>query len=99
MDNNNYDENLLRVNRETNLIEPRRKNLGKEITDNLPTIEVDGTALDLYSNVSPLAQGPEMIGPIMEFLAGLEYRKMAKRNKLSLYMWGDDENWGMVRQI
>lgn len=99
MNNGNYDENLLRMNRETNLVEPRRKNLGKEITDNLPTIEVNGTALDLYSNVSPLAGGPEMTGPLLDFLAGLEYRKMAKRNKLSLYMWGDNENWGMIRQI
>jgi hypothetical protein len=73
--------------------------LGKEITDNLPTIEVDGTALDLFSNVEPLTQGADVVGSLLEFLATLEYRKMAKRDKLSLYMWGDDENWGMFRQI
>ena len=99
MDTGNYDENLLRMNRETNLVEPRRKNFGKEITDNLPTIEVDGTAMDLYSNVSPLDRGPEMMNSFLDFLAGLEYRKMSKRNKLTLYMWGDDENWGMMRQF
>jgi ferredoxin len=99
MDTVNFDENLLRLNRQKNLVEPRRKNYGKEITNNLPTIEVDGTAMDLYSNVSPLASWPDMFGNIIELLAGLEYRKRAKRNKLSLYMWGDDDNWGMIRQI
>jgi ferredoxin len=99
MSKEEYDENLLRVNVKKNAVEPRRKNLGKEITDNLPTIEVDGTALDLFSNVEPLTQGPDMAGSLLEFLATLEYRKMAKRDKLSLYMWGDDENWGMFRQI
>ena len=99
MDTGNYDENLLRVNRETNLVEPRRKNFGKAITDNLTTIEVDGTAMDLYTNTSPLDRGPEMMNPFLDFLAGLEYRKMSKRNKLTLYMWGDDENWGMMRQF
>ncbi len=99
MDTGNYDENLLKVNRETNLVEPRRKNFGKEITDNLTTIEVDGTAMDLYTNTSPLDRGPEMMNPFLDFLAGLEYRKMSKRNKLTLYMWGDDENWGMMRQF
>ena len=95
----NNDANLLRMNHQTKQIEPRRKNFGKEITDNLPTVSVDGTALDLYTNVSPLAGNPETVGNILEFITGLEYRKMAKRKKLSLYMWGDDEHWGMMRQI
>ena len=68
MDNDKYDENLLRLNRKTNLLEPRRKNYGKEITDNLPKIAVDDTAMDLYSNVSSLEQGPEITGAFLIFL-------------------------------
>ena len=95
-----YDENLLRWNKQANIVEARRENLGKEITDNLPAIKIDGPALDLYSNVSPISMGPEMIGgDFLGFLTGLEYRKMSKRDKLSLYMWGDDENWGLLRQF
>ena len=50
----NHDERLLRLNSEKLTIERRRKNLGKSITDNLPTVEVDPETLDLYSTVDPL---------------------------------------------
>ena len=43
------DENLLWVNHKKAAIEPRRRNLGKEITESLPTIDVDGTAMDIFS--------------------------------------------------
>ena len=95
----NYDETLLRINRKKNAIEPRRKNLGKQITDHLPTIEVDSIALDLFSNVEPLPRGTDVAGSLIDVLTNLEYPKMAKRNKLSMYMWGDNDHWGMMRQI
>ena len=39
------DENLLWVNHKKAAIEPRRRNLGKDITESLSTIDVDGTAI------------------------------------------------------
>jgi len=93
------DENLLWVNPKTGTIEPRRKNHGKVITESLPTIEVDGIAMDLYSNVEPMPRGPGVNDSLMDLLINIEYPKMAKRNKLGLYMWGDDKNYGFFRQV
>ena len=95
----NHDERLLRLNSEKRTIERRRKNLGKSITDNLPTVEVDPKTLDLYSTVDPLPVIMDAMQPLPRLIRQLEYPKWVKRGKVGLYGWGDDENWGFIRQL
>jgi hypothetical protein len=91
------DERLLRMNPEKLTIERRRKNLGKYITDNLPTVEIDPKTLDLYSNVDPHLT-VDALQSLSIFLEKLEYPKWAKFGKVGFYGWGDDEHWGFFRQ-
>ena len=55
--------------------------------------------MDIFSNVEPIPGGSGIESSFMDVLANLEYPKMAKRQKLGMYMWGDDDSYGMFRQF
>ncbi len=79
---------MRRANARKQLIELRRPNLGKEITDHLPTVRVDSDILDLYSEVQPL---DELVGAMRDkwmLIKKVEIPKWRRRKKLKDYGWG-----------
>ena len=50
------DTRLRLANSATQKVELRPPNLGKEITDSLPTVEIDPEALDTYAEIYPLEE-------------------------------------------
>ena len=83
------DNTQLRLgNARKQIIELRRPNLGKEITDRLPMVTVDPAALDLYAEVQPL---DELVRPMRDkwnLVKKVEIPKWRKRQKLGEYGWG-----------
>lgn len=74
-------------NRRTQRIELRPPNPGKEITDNLPTLQIDPEALDTYSEIDPL---PELVGVMRDklmFVIKIELPKWGMRGKVIEYGW------------
>ena len=79
---------LRRANSRKQIIELRRPNPGKEITDRLPTVRVDPDTLDLYSEVQPV---DELIGAMRDkwmLIGKVEIPKWRRRQKLGEYGWG-----------
>ena len=83
------DNTQLRLgNARKQIIELRRPNRGKEITDRLLTVTVDPAALDLYAEVQPL---DELVRPMRDkwnLVKKVEIPKWRKRQKLGEYGWG-----------
>jgi len=79
---------LRRANSRKQIIELRRPNRGKEITDRLPAVSVDPDTLDLYSEVQPV---DELVGVMRDkwmLIGKVEIPKWRRRKKLKDYGWG-----------
>ncbi len=79
---------LRRANPRKQVIELRRPNLGKEITDRLPTVRIDPNTLDLYSEVQPVDELVSAMRDKRMLVQKVEIPKWHKRQKLGEYGWG-----------
>lgn len=80
--------NLEKYNLKTLAVEKRPPNFGKEITDNLPTVEIDPLALDWAAEIKPLTPTPRMMYNIRRVITKIEIPKWRKRSKTRVYGWG-----------
>jgi hypothetical protein len=79
---------LTRYNVNAQTVELRPPNLGKEITDHLPTITVDSETLDMFSEVNPLEELIEGMSNKFALFMRTEFPKWSKRGKIKAYGWG-----------
>jgi ferredoxin len=79
---------LRRANPWKQAIDLRRENLGKEITDNLPAMEIDPEALDAFSEMDPVPELPGAMVSKLMLVTKLELPKWGKRGKIIDYGWG-----------
>jgi Pyruvate/2-oxoacid:ferredoxin oxidoreductase delta subunit len=82
-----------RYNIRKQCVELRRPNPGKEITDNLPTVQIDPEALDMYSETHPLEELIEVMRNKWMLVTKMEIPKWSKRGKTREY------GGGLVRGI
>ena len=68
-------------------IDLRPPNSGKAITDNLPTVQIDPEALDMFSEIDPLEELISMMRRKIVFGIKVELPKWGRRGKLIEYGW------------
>lgn len=86
---------LRRANPWKQTIDLRRENPGREITHNLPAMEIDPTALDAFSEIGPLPELPGAMANKFIVATRMELPKWGKRGKIIDYGWGAGK--GLVR--
>ncbi len=79
---------LNRYNLKEQTVELRLPNLGKEITDRLPTITIDPETLDMFFEVGPVDELIEVMSNKLALFIRTEMPKWLKRRKLNAYGWG-----------
>ena len=72
---------LRRANARKQIVELRRPNLGKEITDGLPTVHIDPDTLDLYSEVQPVDELVSAMRDKWMLVQKVEIPKWQKRHR------------------
>jgi ferredoxin len=76
-------------------IKRRKPNPGKNITDNLPAMDIDPEAFDAFSEMDPLPELPGTMQNKAALVTIIELPKWAKRGKLIDYGWAGIK--GIVR--
>jgi len=83
----NRDTRLRKPNSWKQVIETRRDNPGKKITDSLSTVKTDPDTFDMYSEVAPLDELPGVMQNKAMLGFRVEFPKWARRRKLIDYGW------------
>ena len=96
MNDEGTNDRLRKANPWKQRIDIRPDNPGRDITNNLPALEIEPAALDASSEIDPLPELPGAMAGKLTLVAKLEVPKWRKRGKIVDYGFGAGNTLALV---